>query len=90
MRAEHAHATVRDPRFARHEQAKSATNVYREVSWSKFRQILGNAAQSGMLILVVISSAIVLGTLPYIFVMMAVLALIGVFPSLSTMLLGAG
>jgi len=32
---------------------------------------------------------IVLGTLPYVFIMMAVLALIGVFPSLSTMLPGA-
>jgi C4-dicarboxylate transporter DctM subunit len=32
---------------------------------------------------------IVLGTLPYVFIMMGVLALIGVFPSLSTMLLGA-
>lgn len=32
---------------------------------------------------------IVLGTLPYVFIMMSVLALIGVFPSLSTMLLGA-
>ncbi|MCG5074152.1 TRAP transporter large permease [Paraburkholderia tagetis] len=33
---------------------------------------------------------IVLGTLPYVFIMMGVLALIGVFPSVSTMLLGAG
>jgi len=33
---------------------------------------------------------IVLGTLPYVFIMMGVLALIGVFPSLSTVLLGAG
>jgi C4-dicarboxylate transporter DctM subunit len=32
---------------------------------------------------------IVLGTLPYVFIMMGVLALIGIFPSLSTMLLGA-
>ncbi|WP_433706388.1 TRAP transporter large permease [Paraburkholderia sacchari] len=32
---------------------------------------------------------IVLGTLPYVFIMMGVLALIGVFPSVSTMLLGA-
>lgn len=31
---------------------------------------------------------IVLGTLPYVFIMMGVLALIGVFPSVSTMLLG--
>lgn len=32
---------------------------------------------------------IVLGTLPYVFIMMGVLVLIGVFPSVSTMALGA-
>ncbi|CAG9232953.1 C4-dicarboxylate transporter, DctM subunit [Paraburkholderia sabiae] len=35
--------------------------VYRELSWRKFREILTNAAQSSVMILAVISSAIVFG-----------------------------
>ena len=37
----------------------------------------------------IVTGSIVLGTLPYVFIMAMVLGLIGVFPQLTTMLLGA-